>query len=117
MSYWYLGATKIEIGNIEDGLRAVSRATELGYIFSEPDTLRLINLYIKAGDLNKISVLFERLIAIKPSNPQYQASLAAAYAKIGKIDKAVEQARVTAQLDKTFEAEAKRFVESLGRKF
>jgi len=117
LSHWYLGATLIEVGNVEDGLKAVSRATELGYVFSESDTLRLINLYIKAGDLKKITVLFERLISIKPDNPQYRASLAAAYAKIGKIDEAVEQARATARLDKTFEAEARAFVKSLGREW
>ncbi len=117
LSYWYLGATLIEIGDIESGLKAVSRATELGYSFSESDTLRLINLYVKAGDFNKIVALYQQLIGAKPANPQYRASLAAAYAKIGNVDGAVEQARAAAQIDKTFEAEARRFVESLGRKF
>lgn len=117
LTYWYLGATLIETGDIENGLKAVSRATELGYGFSESDTLRLINLYVKAGDFNRIARLYEQLIGAKPNNPQYHASLAAAYVKIGKIDEAVEQARAAAQIDKTFEPEAKRFVESLGRKF
>ncbi|MBI2062883.1 MAG: tetratricopeptide repeat protein [Candidatus Yanofskybacteria bacterium] len=117
LSHWYLGAILIETGDIEGGLKAVSRATELGYMLSESDTLRLINLYIKTGDLNKITFLFERLISIKPNNPQYRASLAAGYAKIGKIDEAVEQARAAAQLDKTFESEARSFVRSLGREW
>lgn len=117
LTYWYLGATLIEIGDIENGLKAVDRAVELGYAFSESDTLRLINLYLKAGDFNKIAVLYEQLISAKPNNPQYRASLAAAYVKIGKIDQAVEQARAAARIDKTFEPEAKRFIESLGREF
>ncbi|MBI2670055.1 MAG: O-antigen ligase family protein [Candidatus Yanofskybacteria bacterium] len=117
LSHWYLGATLIEKGDVENGLKATGRAAELGYAFSESDTLRLINLYIKADDLEKITVLFERLIVIKPNNPQYRASLAAAYAKIGKIDKAVEQAHAAAQLDKAFEKEARAFVKNLGREF
>lgn len=117
LSYWYLGATLIEIGDVEGGLKAVDKAVELGYVFSESDTLRLINLYVKAGDFNKIAALYEQLIKVKPNNPQYRASLAAAYVKIKKIDQAVEQARAAAQIDKTFEAEARRFVESLGKEW
>lgn len=117
LTFWYLGATLIETGDIENGLKAVSRAADLGYKFSESDILRLINLYIKIGDFNKIAALFEQLVSIKSNNPQYRASLAAAYVKIGKIDQAVEQARAAAKIDKSFEAEAKKFVESLGRQF
>ena len=61
--------------------------------------------------------LYQQVNGAKPANPQYRAALAAAYAKIGNVDGAVEQARAAAQIDKTFEAEARRFVESLGRKF
>ena len=115
LTFWYIGATLIEIGDIGGGLEAVDRAVELGYAFSESDTLRLIGLYIKAGDFNKVAALYEQLIKIKPNDPQYRASLAAAYIKVNKIDEAVEQARAAAQIDKNFEAEARRFVESLGR--
>lgn len=114
LTHWYLGATLIEMGDVENGLKAVSRAVELGYAFSESDILRLINLYIKTGDFNQIAALFEQLVNIKPNNPQYRASLAAAYVKIGKINEAVEQARAAAQLDKAFETEARAFVNSLG---
>ncbi|MBI2063886.1 MAG: tetratricopeptide repeat protein [Candidatus Yanofskybacteria bacterium] len=117
LSYWYLGATYLETGNVESGLKAINRAIELGYAFSESDTLRLISLYVKAGDFNKIAVLYEQLVHAKPSNPQYRASSAAAYAKIGKIDEAVEQARAAAKLDMAFEAEARAFVKSLGREW
>lgn len=117
LSYWYLGATYFEIGKTEDGLKAIGEAIKNGYVPSESDTLRMINLYVRVGDFNKIVQLYEGLVATKPDNPQYRASLAAAYTKIGKLDEAVGQARIAAQLDKTFEAEARRFVESLGRQF
>lgn len=117
LTFWYLGATYLEMGDVENGLKAIGRAVELEYAFSESDTLKLINLYVKTGNLNKTAELYEQLISAKPNNAQYRASLAAAYVKIGKIDQAVEQARAAAQIDKTFEPEAKRFVESLGRQF
>lgn len=117
LSYWYLAATYLEIGQIEKGMKAVDSALKYGYGFTESDTLRLINIYMKIGDFKNIVKLYENLIAVKPSNPQYHASLAAAYVKIGNIDGAVEQARAAAQLDKTYETEARRFVESLGREY
>lgn len=117
LSHWYLGAVYLEIGLVEDGLKAINEAIKYGYSFSESDTLRLINLYVKAGDFNKITELYERLVALKPNNPQYRASLAASYAKIGKLDEAVEQARAAALIDKTFEKEARAFVQSLGREW
>ncbi len=117
LSYWYLGATYFEIGRVGDGLKAIDEAIKNGYSLSESDTLRLISLYLKVGDFEKIAQLYESLVAAKPNNPQHRASLAAAYVKIGKIDQAVEQARAAAQLDKTFEVEARVFVQSLGREW
>jgi tetratricopeptide (TPR) repeat protein len=117
MSYWYLGATYLEVGETQKGLVAIDEAMKVGYALSESDYLRLINIYLKLGNFAKISELYESLIKINPNSPQYHASSAVAYAKIGKIDQAVEQARIAAQLDKSFEAEARAFIESLGRKF
>ncbi len=117
LTYWYLGATYLEMGRTEDGLRAMDQALKDGYVFTESDSLRLISIYVKTGDFNKIALLYEQLIHIKPDNAQYHASLATAYAKIGNIDGAVEQARVAVQLDAKFETEARAFVQSLGRQF
>ncbi len=115
LTHWYLGATYIDIGQIEKGLSAVEEAIKYGYVFTEADTLRLINLYSKIGNFEKITKLYENLVASKPNNAQYHASLAAAYVRIGNINGAVDQARLAAKIDKSYEAEAKRFVESLGR--
>lgn len=117
MSFWYLGATYLEAGETQKGLTAIDEAMKAGYGLSESDYLRLINIYLKQGNFEKISELYEALIKGSPNNPQYHASLAVAYANIGKIDEAVNEARKAAVLDKTFEGEAKMFIESLGRKF
>jgi tetratricopeptide (TPR) repeat protein len=117
LSHWYLGATYLEIGETQKGLAVLDEAMKVGYSFSESDYLRLITIYLKFNNFAKISELYEALIKINPDKPQYHASLAVAYAKIGKIDEAVNEARAAAQLDKTFENEAKMFIESLGRKY
>jgi O-antigen ligase/tetratricopeptide (TPR) repeat protein len=117
MSYWYLGATYLEAGETQKGLAAIDEAMKVGYALSESDYQRLINIYLKQNSFAKIVELYEALIKIKPGNPQYHASLAVAYAKIGKIDEAVSEAKKAAALDKTFEKEARMFVESLGRKY
>jgi tetratricopeptide (TPR) repeat protein/O-antigen ligase len=117
MSHWYLGATYLETGETQKGLAAIDEALRAGYTLSESDYLRLINLYLKQGNFAKISELYEFLIKIKPNNPQYHASLAVAYANLGKIDQAVNEARKAAVLDKNFENEARIFIKSLGREF
>ncbi len=117
MSFWYLGATYLEAGETQKGLTAIDEAIKVGYGLSESDYLRLINIHLKQGNFSKVNELYETLIKINPNNPQYHASLAVAYAKIGKIDEAVDEARKAAALDRAFENEAKIFIESLGRKF
>lgn len=59
---------------------------------------------------------YEGLIQYDPS-AQNHASLAVVYADMGKIDQAVEQAKIAAQLEPGFEPEARQFVSELGRKW
>ena len=59
--------------------------------------------------------LYEQLLKMQPNNPQYHASLATAYAQIGKINEAVAEAKIAAKLDPSFELEARTFVKNLDR--
>lgn len=81
----------------------------------EEELNKLVLDYSKKGDFIKMAETLEKLVTINPNKAQYHASLAVAYAKIGKIDEAVKEAREAVRLDKNFEAEAKAFVQSLGR--
>jgi tetratricopeptide (TPR) repeat protein len=117
LSYWYLGVTYLEAGEFEKGFSVVEEAKKVGYVLTESDYRYLIDAYLKLGNFAKIVEIYELLIKIKPQNPQYHASLAVAYAKIGKIDEAVSEAKKAVALDKNFEKDARAFVESLGRKF
>lgn len=117
LSWWYLGLTQVESGDVVGGLRSLDEAKVRGYVPVEGDLLRLVNIYMKQNDFQNIVSLYEQLVKLQPNSPQYHASLATAYAQIGKIDEAVTEAKIAAKLDPSFEPEAKKFVESLGRKW
>jgi len=116
LTHWYLSASYFDSGNNDKGFAELTEARRLGYNFGEGDILRLINLYIKLNDYNKIAELYEALIEFKPGNAQYWASLAAAYAQLGRIDDAVTAARKAAEVDPAnYAKEAELFIKSLGR--
>ena len=117
LSYWYWGLVEIERENVDLGLGLVQKALDKGYAPIEQDYLRLLNVYLKRNDFKSIADIYERLIGLKPDAAQYHASLAVAYAKTGRIDEAIEQARRAAAIDPTFESEARRFAKELGREF
>ena len=118
LSFWYWGLVEMERGNIDSGLNIVEQIIQTGkYSPSESDLSRLISLYFKMGDINKLVWASELLVKTKPDNAQYRASLAVAYARVGRIDGAVEEAREAARLDSKFEPEARMFIGELGREW
>lgn len=118
LSRWYWGIVEIDRGNTELGLIIIEPLIESEvYIPAENNIGRLINVYLKKGDLGKIVWIYEVVVKFWPDNPQYRASLAGAYARVGKIDEAVIQARRTVELDPSYESEASSFVKSLGREW
>jgi tetratricopeptide (TPR) repeat protein/O-antigen ligase len=117
VSYAYLGAAKIENGDLsgaEDLERALN--SKNAYTPREVDFQRLINAYLKTNNFDRIAWIYEQLIQINPNEPQYYASLATAYANLGRIDEAVAMARKAVQVDPSFKADAEVFLKSLGRK-
>lgn len=117
LSLWYWGIIEFDLGNEDLGAELISRALATDFQGSESDYLKMITVFYRRGDYNKLVLLYQKIIALNPNNPQYHASIAVAYAKINKIDEAVREARIAAKLSPEFEAEARRFVESLGREF
>lgn len=118
ISHWYWGVVEFERGNIALGLSIIESALEKGlYSPSEGELGRLMNVYVQKGDYGRIVWATELAVKRSPASAQLRASLAVAYAKVGKIDDAVLQAHEAARLDSNFEAEAKLFVQSLGRQW
>ncbi len=115
ISYWYLGAVEMQAGETDKALVNMDEAIKKGYTLAENDYLNLANIYIKRNDFQHLVTVYEGLVKLVPNSPQYHASLAAAYASVGRIDDAIAQAHITAQIDPSFEADAKLFVQKLGR--
>ena len=105
LTWWYLGMTYLDNGNLQDGIAAVTRARELGYRFDSPD---------RYADAIR---LYEKLVKLQPDDATFNAALAEAYAHGGRIDDAVIYAKKAAKLNPAFEADARAVVESLGRKW
>lgn len=116
LSLWYLGAAKIESGDMS-GLEDLEKSLtgEAAYGPNEQDYLRLVNIYIKTKDFARIASTYEKIVALNPTNPQNYASLATAYANLGRINDAVAMARKAVQVDPSFEPDARVFLKSLGR--
>lgn len=117
LSLWYLGAVEFDLKNEQLAMELIDRALEKGFVASETDYAKMVTIYYGKRNFNKLAVVYQKLIDLNPKNPQYHASAAVVYARAGKIDDAVDEARIAAKLDATFESEARRFVESLGRAF
>ena len=116
LSWWYLGVAKIENSDLS-GEADLDKAlvVENAYPPSEPDYLRLINHYLKTNNFAKIAKIYERIVVINTNNPQYFASLATAYAKLGRLDDAVKATRQAVKVDPSFEPDARVFLKSFGR--
>ena len=115
VSYWYWGVTEFEKGNIELAAEIVGKALDNSYTLSEGDANRAVVVFARVNDFKRLVYVFQQLTALKPANPQYHASLAAAYANVGRIDDSVAEARAAVKADPSFEAEAKVFLKQLGR--
>ena len=118
LSSWYWGVVEMERGNTDLGLEILEKTLSSRlYIPVESDLNKLVGVYFQKGDFNKLAWIYEMLIKSNRTNPQYYASLAVAYARIGRFDDAVIQAKEAARLDSKFEPEARTFIQSLGREW
>lgn len=117
LSYWYLAAVYMQAGNTDKGLELADQAVAHGYGLSENDYLNLASIYIKKNDIPHILTTYEGLVRVNPNKADYHATLAVAYARVNRIDEAVVQAHLAAQLDPNFEKDAMTFVKQLGRQW
>lgn len=118
LSYWYWGIVEVERGNVGFGMSIIEKVISDGKFGpTEGDFGKLVNLYLRGNDYRGLAWVYERLVALNPNKAQHHASLAVAYARIGKIDGAVTHAKEAARLDKAFEPEARSFIQSLGRQW
>ena len=68
------------------------------YINSEVSLIELANAYGSFPDYQSLAPVFEKLVAISPSNAQYHSTLALIYTKLGEYDKAKQETLKASQL-------------------
>lgn len=116
LSWWFLGVVAYQAGNYNEAAYDVEKAIALGYTQykdSVADLMRLINIYEKVGNIQKVIEYYLLAIVEQPTNPQFYASLAAAYAKAGDFNKARSAALKAVEIDPKFKEEAEKFINSL----
>lgn len=120
LSFWYLGVAELQTNDqklAKDALKNMEQSliVENSFVPNEQEYLRLVDIYIKKDDFANIAKIYEKIIALNPNNAQHYASLATAYAKLGKINAAAETARRAVEVDPSFEPDARVFLKSIGR--
>lgn len=119
VSFWYWGMVELELKNFDEAAKIFEKSLTTRYPngASENDLLGITKLYVDRNNFDMLALVYEKLISRQAKNPQYHATLAYVYAKLGRINDAVRQAKIAASLDSGFEAEAKAFVNSLGKEW
>jgi tetratricopeptide (TPR) repeat protein/O-antigen ligase len=107
---WYLGMTYIEMGQVQKGLKFLEDA---GMSYNATQLLKMIDVYVGQKNYPKVVELYEKVVRQNPDNPQFHASLAVAYAQVGRIDQAVAAAQKAAELDPSFAAESQAFIDAI----
>jgi len=116
LSYWFVGIGAYYLQNYEESARYIDQAIAKGYSGyqnSIVDIMRMVSVYEKVKNYQKVKELYELAVLEQPNNAQLYASLAAAYAVTGDYIKAKEAALKSAEIDSDFEADAQKFINSL----
>ncbi len=97
--YWYKGLAEIALGNLDQGENLIKIAGEKRYNTEAFIPLgQLEKVYTIAKDYEQLVVVYQKLIALKPEEPQYHATLAFVYKELGKIKEARAEAMKVLEL-------------------
>ena len=112
--YWLAGLSNIYLDNLEESDKYLTQASQKGYPTKTKDSwLALIKAYIKIESYPHLAKAYPALIKLDPNNPQYYASLAFVYQKLGQIEEAKKQALKIIELFPEHRQEAEAFIENL----
>lgn len=117
ITYWYLGVVDNQRGNTKEALTLISQSLDHGYSLTESDAAKLIDIYIKLNDVPGIVAVYEHLVKQFPDRSQYWASLAIAYARVGKVTQAIAAVHKAVDLDpknEDLKKQADAFIKALG---
>lgn len=116
LSYWFVGIGAYYLQNYEESAQYIDQAIARGYSDyknSITDIMRMVSIYEKVKNYQKVRELYELAVLEEPNSAQLYASLAAAYAVTGDYAKAKEAALKSVEIDPDFAADAQKFINSL----
>jgi O-antigen ligase/tetratricopeptide (TPR) repeat protein len=116
LSSWFVGIGAYYLQNYEESAQYLDQAIARGYSGyqnSITDIMRMVSVYEKVKNYQRVKELYELAVLEEPNNAQIHASLATAYAVTGDYVKAREEALKSAEIDPDFEADAQKFIDSL----
>ena len=104
---------EVERGHTAEGLRLIDESRAKGYALGEGEYLRLAVALDKLGENARLVETFETLTKMAPTNAEHHLNLANVYARVGKKDLAIAEARKAAQLDPKLEPKLREFVQRM----
>ena len=112
--YWLLGLAQAYLGNLDESDYYILAAGERGYpTQSKESLLQLTKVYIEIENYPGLVKIYSDLISLEPNNPQYHASLAVVYQKLGEINKAKKEALKVLELQPENKEAVEEFLEGL----
>lgn len=116
LSSWFVSIGYYYVKDYQNALYYLNQALDKGYTDYQNnvnDMLRIVAIYEKVGNYQKVVEFYKLAVGEKPNVAQFHASLATAYAMTGDYNNARIEALKAAELDPQFKAEADKFINSL----
>jgi len=112
--YWYKGLAELTTRNLVDGEKDLMLAEIRRYDSSSFVSLsQLEKVHSIANSYPELVIIYQKLIALRPEEPQYHASLAFIYRELGKLKEAKAEAMKVLELQPEAKEMVDEFLKSL----
>ncbi len=112
--WWMLGIANVYLNEKQEANKNIEIAKEKGLtVESELSLLQIAKAYIAISDYQELIKIYQKLIKIKPKNPQYLASLATCYREDGDFTNARIYALKLLDLVPSSQVEVEAFLQTL----
>lgn len=112
--YWMKALSETYLKEYDKAEEDISLAKKYGFDTNTTAAIyQLIDIYNKSEQYDKLVVVYEKLISLHPTVPEYHSSLAFVYAKVGEYRKAREQAIIFYELVPGSKDEVNAFLKTL----
>ncbi len=100
LTYWYIGTVQFQVAaaknstaGVREALGSINTALVKGYILSDSDGARLVQIFLQLNDFKDIAAILERMVVSYPTNVEFWSQLIAAYGELNNPEKVVSTIR------------------------